>query len=405
MNCRNCNKKLKKFMTFGKMPIANAFVKNLKQREYFFELAPSYCPKCSLFQLIKQPNPKKLFHKNYAFFAGTSLKMQNHFKNLATKLITNFKLKKDDLTVEIGNNDGGVVHYLSKRNFRNLGVDPSTNVAKSAKRKGVNIFNNFFNFQTAKLIKKKYGPVKVFVAQNTLAHIPNIDSVFKGVETILSKNGIMVTEDPYLPEMLRKCSYDQIYDEHVFIFSLTAIKNICEKHGLQVFDIEKLDTAGGSLRYFICRNGSRKIKQKVLSQFKFEKKLNLLNPKTYKKFKNSCEKSKKSLLNILRKLKKDNKTIVGYGATSKSTTIFNYCGINSNLIDYITDTTPTKIDKFTPGTHIPVKSHEHFKKNYPDYALLLAWNHKNEIFKKEKYRYSTRGNWIIHLPKLRIIKK
>ena len=179
MNCRNCGFKINKFMSFGKMPVANAFIKKPNIKEYKFELAPGYCPKCSLFQLIKQPNPKKLFHKNYAFFAGTSIKMQKHFKSLADKLIKKYKLKKKHLTVEIGNNDGGVVHYLAQKKYRNLGVDPSLNVAKSAERKGVNMFKGFFNYSSASEIRKKYGSAKVFVAQNTLAHIPNINSVFK----------------------------------------------------------------------------------------------------------------------------------------------------------------------------------------------------------------------------------
>ncbi len=405
LKCRNCNFKVKKFMSFGRMPIANAFVKNPKMKEYYFELAPGYCPKCSLFQLITQPNPKKLFHENYAFFAGTSSKMQKHFKDLANKLIKKFKIKKNDLTVEIGNNDGGVVNYLAKKKYKNLGVDPSLNVAKSAKSKGVNMYNGFFDYSSSMAIKKKYGLAKVFIAQNTLAHIPNINSVFKGVENLLTSDGIMITEDPYLPVMLKKGSYDQIYDEHVFILSLTAMINICEKYNLKVFDVELLKTAGGSLRYYICRNNSKPTSNKVKKQIKLEKKLNLKSYKTYQKFKKKCEQSKKSLLSILKSLKKKKKTIVGYGATSKSTTIFNYCGINSKLIDYITDTTPTKINKYTPGTLIPVKDHKYFEKNYPDYCLLLAWNHQEEIFLKEKKRFSKKGKWIIHLPKLKIIKK
>ncbi len=392
-------------MSFGKMPIANAFIKNLKKKEYFFELAPGFCPRCSLFQLIEQPNPKKLFHKDYAFFAGTSLKMQKHFKNLAMKLINRFGLKKGDLTVEIGNNDGGVVNYLAMKKFRNLGVDPSLNVARSAKSKGVNMFNGFFDFSTAKKIKKKYGKAKVFIAQNTLAHIPNINSVFKGVDELLTHDGIMVTEDPYLPFMLKKGSYDQIYDEHVFILSLTAMINICKKFDLKIFDIEILKTAGGSLRYYICRNNKRNISNRVEKQLRFEKKMKLKSLKTYNEFKKKCEKSKYSLLSKLQELKKRKKTIAGYGATSKSTTIFNYSGIGSNLIDFITDTTPTKINKFSPGTHIPIKSYQYFEKNYPDYCLLLAWNHKDEIFLKEKKKFSRKGKWIIHLPRLQILSK
>ena len=304
MKCRNCNNQTKKFMSFGRMPIANAFIKNIKQREYFFELAPTYCPKCSLFQLLKQPNPKKLFHKNYAFFAGTSEKMQMHFHELASELIKKFKIKKTDLTMEIGNNDGGVVHYLAKKMFNNLGIDPSSNVAKKAKLKGVNMYTDFFNYKVSKSIKKKYGLAKVFIAQNTLAHIPHINSVMKGIDNLLSDDGIFITEDPYLPEMLKKGSYDQIYDEHVFIFSLTSMINICKKFKFTVFDVKKLDTAGGSLRYYICRKNARPISSRLVSQLKLENKLKLFNLSTYKNFKFKCEKSKKALVKILNDYKK-----------------------------------------------------------------------------------------------------
>ena len=398
MKCRNCKNTTKKFMTFGKMPIANAFIKK-NQKEYFFELAPCYCNKCSLFQLVKQPEAKKLFHKDYAFFAGTSIKMQNHFKNLAVKLIKKFKLKRNDLTIEIGNNDGGVVHYLSKKGYEHLGIDPSANVVKAARSKGVNMLCDFFNLKISKKIKKK---AKFFIAQNTLAHIADINSVFRGISNILSEDGIMISEDPYLVDMLNKGSYDQIYDEHVFIFSLTSMSALCKKFNLQIFDVERLKTAGGSMRYYICRKNKKVISKRVIEVMKIENRLKLKNLDPYIKFRKKCENSKKNLIKLLVNLKKDNKTIVGYGATSKSTTIFNYCNIGPDLIDYITDTTPTKVDKFSPGKHIPIKSYRYFNKNYPDYSLLLAWNHQEEILKKEKNKFSKKGKWIIHLPKIKI---
>ena len=402
--CRSCSQNLYSVIDFGKMPIANAFLdkKNFKN-EYFFNLESVFCTNCKLFQLREQPNPKKLFHSNYAFFAETSKVMQNHFKELSNELISKFKISKDDLVVEIGNNDGGMVYYLNKKNFNCIGVDPSKNVSDRAKSKGVNMINDFFNYKTSQKIKNKYKKAKIFLSANTLAHIPDINSVFEGIDNLLDKQGVFITEDPYLLDVFKKVSYDQIYDEHVFIFSINSIKNLCKKFNLEIIDLKKLPTAGGSMRYYIARKGEFIPTSNVKIYYSEEQKYEINNLSTMKKFKINCETSKDQLNSFLHKRSKKN-TIVGYGGTSKSTTIFNYCNIDSRLIQYITDTTPTKINKFSPGAHIPIYDYNYFKKNIPDICVLLAWNHSNEIFKKEKNFFSKRGKWMVHYPKARYIK-
>ncbi len=403
VNCRNCNYNLFEFMTFGKMPIANAFVeKNEFKKEYFFELAPTYCPACSLFQLKYQPNPNKLFHDNYAFFANTSNHMQDHFQELSKKIINNFSINKDDLIIEIGNNDGGMVRFFNDLGYQHLGVDPSKNVSDFAKSLGVNVLNDFFNIKTAKQIKNEYGKAKVFLSANTLAHIPDINSVFEGINFLLADDGVFITEYPYLINVLDQISYDQIYDEHVFIFSLTSIQNICKKFNLEVFDVEKLQTAGGSLRYYIARKGFKNISGNVKSILLSENKYSLYSEKTYLNFKDKCETSKIELKSLLDKLS-ESKTIVSYGATSKTTTIFNYCDINTTNICFITDTTPNKQGKYSPGKHIPIYNYEYFRKNIPDYCFLGAWNHSSEIFKKEKNFFSEQGKWITHTPSPKVL--
>ena len=402
-NCRFCKTAIVEIINFGKMPIANAFlIKEDIKNEYFFELAAGYCPKCSLFQLIEQPNPDFLFHENYAFFADTSKYMQKHFSELSKKLIENFNLKKHHLTIEIGNNDGGMVRYLKDQGFNHLGVDPSKNVSDAAISKGVNMLNSFFSFELSENIKNLYGKAKVFLSANTLAHIPNLNSVFEGIENLLDDEGIYITEDPYQVDLFKKISYDQIYDEHVFIFSLHSMNNICNKYNFEIFDVEHLETAGGSMRYYICKKGKRKISSNVSKYFSLEKKIDFFKNSTYIDFKNKCQKSKDNLVSLLEKISKKN-IIAGYGATSKSTTIFNYCQIDSNLIKYITDTTPTKINKLSPGMHIPIYDYHFFNDNLPDYCFLGAWNHAKEIFKKEKNNFSSKGKWITHTPDPKMI--
>lgn len=402
MNCKFCNSNLISVINFGKMPIANAFLeKSDFKNEYFFNLEATVCERCKLFQLSEQPEPKLLFHENYAFFAETSTVMQDHFKALSNELINKFNLQKNDLVVEIGNNDGGMVYYLSQNKYNSIGVDPSKNVADRAAEKGVKIINDFFDYRCSEKINSEYGKAKFFLSANTLAHIPDINSVFQGIRNLLDDEGIFITEDPYLLDVLKKISYDQIYDEHVFIFSLRSIQNICEKYNLEVFDIKKLETAGGSMRYYIAKKGKKTISNNVKEIQNYESKLFESN-EVFDKFRDDCLNSKKSLNNLLNKLSKE-KSIVGYGATSKSTTIFNFCEIGEHQIKFLTDTTSTKINKFTPGTHIPIYSYEYFNENMPDYCFLLAWNHSKEIFKKEKNNFSVKGEWITHIPEAKII--
>lgn len=397
-NCRFCSNELKEVISFGKMPIANAFLlQNEFKNEYFFELAAMYCPKCYLFQLKEQPDPKKLFHENYAFFAGTSNVMQTHFSDLSNELIDRFKLQKEHFVVEIGNNDGGMVKYLKDRGHKlHLGIDPSANVANFAKKNGVNMLCDFFTLELAEEIKEKYGTCEFFLASNTLAHIPDINSVFEGISLLLNDTGIFITEDPYQVDLFNKTSYDQIYDEHVFIFSLTSMKNICKKFNLEIFDVKYIPTAGGSLRYYITKNKNLPKTKNVFEYLEKENIINFKSEETYRKFYDDCENSKLRLKEIISNIS-PNKVIASYGATSKSTTIFNYCDIGPNEISYITDTTHTKQNKYSPGVHIPIYDYEYFCKNLPDFCFLGAWNHKNEIFNKEKNNFNINGKWISHL--------
>jgi len=403
-NCRNCNADLIEVVDFGKMPISNAFIsKNQFSDEYFYNMTAMICQKCYLFQLLEQPNPNILFHDNYAFFAGSSNAMQKHFDDLSDELINKFKLTKKDLVVEIGCNDGGVINYLKKKNHSaHLGVDPSKNVYEKSKEKGINMMNKFFDINTSNEIVKEKSKAKIFISLNTLAHIANINSVFEGIESLLNEDGIFISEDPYLFDVLEKVSYDQIYDEHVFVFSVTSMNNLCNKYGLNLYDLKYLDTHGGSMRYYVSKNKHLPKTNNFNYFFNKEKNIHSNGMEAYKNFNSNCIKSKTNLIHFLNE-QSNKKIIASYGATSKSTTIFNYCNINTNQIKYITDTTSTKINKFSPGTHIPIYDYDYFTNNKPDICFLGAWNHSKEIFKKEKNNFSLNGKWITHTPEAMFI--
>ena len=396
MKCKITGKKLKPFMSFGKMPIANGFLhKKDFKREFFFNMEVGFSKKLSLFQINEHPKPEQMFNKSYPFFTGSSLSMIKHFKSYADWIIKNYS-KNLKYLVEIGSNDGTFLLNFKKKKIKIYGYEPSKNVANLAKKKGINTINNFFNLNNVRRNKKIKSNVNIICAANAICHIPDLKNLIKSVDYLLGEDGLFIFEEPYLGSMYRKGSYDQIYDEHIFIFSVSSIKKIFELFNFELIDAIPQITHGGSMRYVISRKGKRKIKNNVKKMLKYEKKNNIDNIRGCLKFKSKCERSKKELIKKLKNLKKNNKTIAGYAATSKSTTVFNYCNINNKLIDFICDTTKEKIGKFSPGTHIPIVSMRHFYNNLPDIVYLLAWNHKKEIFKKEK-KILKKVKWISHV--------
>ena len=398
MYCRVCANKINPFVSFGKMPIANGFLEKQQfENEYFFELATAFCDRCYSVQLVTQPDPKLMFHDNYAFFSKTSKSMQVHFQKYADWVLNNYLKKNDPFVVELGSNDGILLENFSKKKIRHLGVEPSANVADVAIKSGINTEVAFFNNDFANKIKEKNGKADVILAANVMCHIPDLIEIGKASKTLLKEDGVLIFEDPYLGDMINKVSYDQIYDEHVFIFSALSVKNIFDISGFELIDVLPQETHGGSMRYVLCKKGIRSISENVINTIKAEKELGLDKSLTYERFKNNCEHSRDKIISKLKKFKKEGKKIVGYGATSKSTTILNYCNIGPDLIDFISDTTPIKQNKYTPGMHIPVKPYEDFLKYSPEIAVLFAWNHRKEIENKEKKFIENGGKFISHI--------
>ena len=406
MKCRICQHEISPFMTYGRMPIANGFLApDQFKDEYFFELKPAFCDHCLTFQIEEQPAPEAMFHDHYAFFSRTSKFMQAHFKEYAA-WVCDHHLKGDSaglFVVELGSNDGIMLENFAKRGIRHLGVEPSANVAEEARKHGVNTIVRFFGPDAAADIVTEYGQADALIAANVMCHIPDLNGIAKGADRLLKRDGVLIFEDPYLGAMIEKTSYDQIYDEHVFIFSALSVANIFAAYGFELIDLLPQHTHGGSMRYVLARKGARPVAPSVAEITTSEKAAGLHLPETYEQFRKNCETSKEDLVRILKEEKAAGRRVVGYGATSKSTTILNYCGIGPDLIEFISDTTPIKQNKFTPGMHIPVKSYEAFAENYPDTALLFAWNHQAEIMEKEKAFSVQGGKWIVHVPKVKVL--
>tara|TARA_B100000780_G_scaffold278780_1_gene253634 strand:+ start:1089 stop:2285 length:1197 start_codon:yes stop_codon:yes gene_type:complete len=396
MICKITGKKLKPFMSFGKMPIANGFLKKKNfKKEFFFEMEVGFSKDISLFQLNEHPKPTLMFNKNYPFFTGSSKGMIEHFKEYADWIKKNYFKKVKNL-IEIGSNDGTFLKNFSSKKVNNIGIEPSKNVANVAKKNGIKTINSFFNYRNVSKLKNLQNNTDIICAANAICHVPKLKDLIKGVDFLLSQNGLFIFEEPYLGSMYKKVSYDQIYDEHIFMFSVSSIKKIFKLFNFDLIDVLPQTTHGGSMRYVVARKNSRKIKKNVQKYLEYEKKHNIDSKKGCLKFKKKCELSRKKLKNKINNIIKNKKNIAGYAATSKSTTILNYCNIDHRHIDFISDTTTEKVGKFAPGTHIPIVSMKHFRKKIPDYTFLFAWNHKNEIFKKEK-KFLKRTKWIAHI--------
>ena len=402
MKCKFNGNEIKPFMSFGKMPIANGFLKKKDfNKEFFYDLKVGFSEKHSLFQLDEYPSVKKMFHKNYPFYTSSSKFMIRHFNEYA-KWSKKF-LSSNSKIIELGSNDGTFLKNFKNTSIDAIGFEPSKNVSDIARKKGINSINRFFNTNNISDLNDFTRNTDLICGANVVCHIPDLRDLFNTVDKLLSKDGVFVFEEPYLGSVYEKNSYDQIYDEHIYLFSGIAISKIAYEFDLKLIELIPQLTHGGSMRYVICRKKSKRTKtanaNKIIS---YEKKINLDNSKFCEKFKKNCEISKKNLKKKLVELKSKDKKICGYAATSKSTTILNYCGIGPDLIDFITDTTPEKIGKYSPGSHIPIIDHKFFMKEKPDVAVLFAWNHAKEIINKEKNYKINGGKWLTFFPKVKV---
>jgi methylation protein EvaC len=328
--------------------------------------------------------------------------MKEHFKRFANSVSELQGLDESSFVVEVGSNDGIMLQNFVTDNIPCLGVEPSKNVAQVAREKGIEVITEFFDQPLAENIIATHQKADAILSANVMCHIPYMHSIYDGVKVLLKDDGVFIFEDPYLGEVIEKTSFDQIYDEHVFLFSALSISQLANMHNLELIDVEYQITHGGSMRYTIAHKGAKKVSENVTNLIKREKKLGLDSPKAYSSFADDVDQIKSDLIKLLTTLKDKGKKVVAYGATSKSTTVANYFGITPDLVECIYDTTPIKQNKFSPGMHIPVLPYEQFRDSDPDYVLLFAWNHAVEIMKKEEDYMSNSKHWITYIPKVEI---
>ena len=388
----------KEFLDLGKQPIANGFLReNQFKDEFLFDLKVVFDEDTKLVSLKEFVPPELMFNENYAYHASMSETMKIHFKNIAENLQKEFKPFN---VLEIGSNDGIFIRHFNPD--ISIVVEPCKNFADMTSDMEYKTYNKFWTNDLSKLIRQDYGTMDLIYSANCICHVHDLDDTFTAVKNLLSEDGIFVFEDPSLIRMMERGSYDQLYDEHAHIFSVTALQNLLKRNGLEIFRVDNLNVHGGSNRIYVksIHNRYQDIESSVGYNLSKENEFGLNNLKTYQIFSDRVQKSKEDLVSMLKKLKSEGKKIIAYGAASKVTTVFNYCGIDKSLVEYITDTTPSKIGKYQPGTHIPIISPEDGFDNSVDVAYLGAWNFKTEIMNKESDYLSRGGKFITHVPQV-----
>jgi hypothetical protein len=406
--CRICgSKNLIDVIDLGEQPIPNGFLKKefVNKKEQKYPLSVCFCNNCSLMQLKYIVNPQIMF-QNYLYIPSASKTRVEYFKEMAKEIIIVGRIKENSMVVDVGSNDGSLLNCFKNLNMKTLGIDPAENLVKIAVLNGINTEVGYFDSILAKKVTKKYGKANAITATNVIAHIHNLHEVIKGGEILLDKDGIFVMHFPYSYNLLRDNLFDTIYHEHLSYFSVKSLLALAKKSGLEIFDIHKSDLDGGSLRVFWKKKGNKKIKVKdeVIEKFMIEEKeYGLHNAKVYKEFAKRVENLKKDAVSKLKKLKKEKKIIVGYGAAAKANVLLNYFKLDSSIIDYMVDSTPYKQGLFTPGSHIPIFAEDKIYETKPDYVLIFAWNFSKEIIEKNKKFQKEGGKFILTEPEFKII--
>jgi SAM-dependent methyltransferase len=403
--CLGCGSLLPEpFLDLGTLPLVNALVhpEEAYIREAGFPLAVACCRACHLVQLTDLVPPERMFTE-YVYFSSYSDSFLAHAREMAESLTARFALGPESRVLEVASNDGYLLQYFKQRHVHVLGVEPARNIAAEAERRGIPTLNCFFGLEAVDKIVSGFGQADLIIGNNVLAHVPVINEFLHAVKLCLKPAGAAVFEFPYLKDLLDGTEFDTIYHEHVFYYSLSAVEKLAERAGLQLFDVMYRPVHGGSLRVFLQHQGTHPVTANVGEFLRGEKASGLTSPGRYASFSREVANLKEELRSLLYGLKAAGKRLAAYGAPAKGNTLLNYCGIGTDLLEFTVDRSPYKQGLFTPGARLPIRPPEALLKEMPDYTVVLPWNLAEEIIAQQQEYRRRGGQFIIPIPKPRIV--
>lgn len=406
--CRFCRTLLSRtFADLGVSPVANAFLSagQLNKMEPFYPLHAYVCETCLLVQLEDFESPERMFNNQYAYFSSYSDSWLDHARRYTELITARLGLNASSFVVEIASNDGYLLQYFVKKGIPVLGIEPSGNVADTARSKGIDTWVEFFTAKSAREVVSKRRKADLVLGNNVLAHVPALNDFVEGLKILLSEHGVITMEFPHLLCLMRENQFDTIYHEHFSYFSFLAVTQIFAAHGLRIFDVDRLSTHGGSLRTYISHeeSGCWEERPSVAELLAEERHAGLDDISSYSNFSERLNKTKLDLLRFLIDVKQAGKSIVGYGAPAKGNTLLNFCGIRSDFLDYTVDRSPQKQGMFLPGTHIPIAAPAKIFETRPDYVLILPWNLQDEIVRQMSGIAEWHGKFVVPIPQVRVI--
>ena len=406
MECRHCGSVLKNtFLDLGFAPPSNAYLDRdkLSSREVYYPLKVNVCEDCWLVQTEDYNEADELFTEEYAYFSSTSKSFVEHAKNYSQDIITRFNLSAQSFVMELASNDGYLLRNFVGSGIPCLGVEPTTSTAEAARKLDIEVIEEFFGEATANKIINSYQQADLIIGNNVYAHVPDINDFTLGMKVCLKDNGVITLEFPHLMNLIKHNQFDTIYHEHFSYLSLHSVNAIFKSSGLKIFDVDKLNTHGGSLRVYGCHaEDSRSVNESVTNLLLEETSSRLNTIETYKNFQSRAELAKDSFLEFLLMQKKNGKKVIAYGAAAKGNTLLNFAGIKTDLIQYVVDAAEAKQNKFMPGSHIPIVSPENLNSIKFDYIVILPWNLSDEIYNLLKDRVKNGTQFVTAIPELKI---
>jgi SAM-dependent methyltransferase len=408
MKCRHCGSELKlPLVDLGSAPPSNAFLteQTLHAPEKWFPLRVLVCEHCWLVQTEDFAQANELFDADYAYFSGFSSSWLAHSERYVADMVARFNLTANSHVVEIAANDGYLLQYVKARNIPCTGVEPTASTAAAARAKGIPIVEDFFGTRLAKQLVDQGKQADLTVANNVLAHVPDINDFVAGFAKVLKPQGVSTFEFPHLLKLIAENQFDTIYHEHFSYLSLTAVNRIFSENDLTVFDVEEHPTHGGSLRVFAQRSdtGQQPRSTRVDESLQREAQAGMLSADYYTGFQTKTDQVKNDFLAFLLEAKRQGKAVAAYGAAAKGNTLMNYAGIRSDLISFVVDRNPAKQGKAMPGSRISIVDEPRFQQERPDYVVILPWNLKAEVMKQLNYIRNWGGKFVTAVPNLEVL--